>query len=829
MRYGARWAVAALLLSAGWFGAAPAQEKGEPRVDLYGDPLPPGALARLGTTRWRMSERNAAVTFTPSGKVLLAAGDPSGRVALWDVAARTRLGLFPPEPVRKTPPEIPPKGGVDPSDDLRVAFSADGKTLFALGEDLVGWEVATGKRRFFERKRDEVIGPWAVAPAGGRLAGVVVRDIAVGWQVETLSVWDTATGKVVCRVATAALTPWVRALAFAPDGKRLACSGNDGAVWILDASSGNKLHQLKVAEEGVTCLTFSPDGQALVGGTFQGSLRLWDPATGKERRRWPARSGVTAVAFSRDGKTLASAGRDDSLQLWDPDTGKPVRRLSGSAVGVVFLCFSPDDRTLAASGIVLPVQLFDVAAGKPLPLQSLPVHRGEVFCLAYSPDGKALATGSQEPTVRLWEPTTGKPLMSLEGESGSVLAAAFPPGENALVAAGEGPAFARRWDLRTRQVSQTARPPEDALARPVALTADGKAVWWASRQKGETFLQDVQSGVKVRTLDRAGGNDQAVAASPDGKTIAGAVNGNTLYLWDATTGRRHTPGWVFEGRIMGLAFSPGGRSLALATEGEQSLIQFCDLATGKERGRPVVCPERVTRIAFAPDGRTLATVSADQTVRVWDVEARQERVQFKGHEREVRAVAFAPDGRTLATGSADTTALVWDLTGGDAGVREGLPALWNALAGLDATRAHRSVWGMVRHGGEAVAFLRERVKPVAAPAPEALARLVADVGSDRFSVRERAFSELEKVGELAGPAVRVALEKPLPLEVRRRLEKLLDGTLSPERLRELRAVEVLDRLGTPEARQVLRELAEGTPGARLTREAKGSLDRLGNR
>jgi hypothetical protein len=410
-----------------------------------------------------------------------------------------------------------------------------------------------------------------------------------------------------------------------------------------------------------------------------------------------------------------------------------------------------------------------------------------------------------------------------------VLLLTFVPGENALLAAGEGPAFARRWNLRTRQVSKTARPPEDEQARPVALTADGKAVWWASRQKGETFLQDVQSGVKVRTLDRAAGNDQAVAVAPDGKTVAAAVNGNTLYLWDAATGHRHTPGWIFEGRIMGVAFSPDGRSLALATEGEQSLIQFCDLATGKERGRPILCPERVTRIAFAPDGRTLATVSADQTVRVWDVEARQERVHFKGHEREVRAVAFAPDGRTLATGSADTTALVWDLTGGDAGVREGLPTLWNALAGLDAVRAHRSIWGMVRHGGEAVGFLRERVKPVAAPAPGALTRLVADVGSERFSVRERAFSELEKVGELAGPAVRVALERPLPLELRRRLEKLLDGSLSPERLRELRALEVLERLGTPEARGVLRGLAGGAPGARLTREAKGSLERLGNR
>jgi hypothetical protein len=236
----------------------------------------------------------------------------------------------------------------------------------------------------------------------------------------------------------------------------------------------------------------------------------------------------------------------------------------------------------------------------------------------------------------------------------------------------------------------------------------------------------------------------------------------------------------------------------------------------------------VTRIVFAPDGRTLAAVTADRSVRVWDVETRQERASVKGHDADIRCVAIAPDGRTLTTGSTDATALVWDLTGGITGTGVALPSLWAELASSSAEKAHRAVWGMVGHGDKAVEFVRERVKPVTAVTPEALARLVADVGSARFSVRERAFAELEKVGALAGPAVRVALEKPLPLEIRRRLEKLMEGATSVELLRELRAVEVLERLGTEEARHVLRGLAGGAPEVRLTREAKGALRRLGD-
>jgi hypothetical protein len=142
---------------------------------------------------------------------------------------------------------------------------------------------------------------------------------------------------------------------------------------------------------------------------------------------------------------------------------------------------------------------------------------------------------------------------------------------------------------------------------------------------------------------------------------------------------------------------------------------------------------------------------------------------------------------------------------------------------------------LVSSPDEAVRYLGARLSPVPAADEKRLARLIADLDSDRFAVRARAAKELEGLGELAVGACRKALTGKLPLEGRRRLEALVETqeqmwrAPSPERLRTLRALETLERVGTPAARGVLTALAGGAPGARLTREAAASVRRLSGR
>jgi hypothetical protein len=219
-------------------------------------------------------------------------------------------------------------------------------------------------------------------------------------------------------------------------------------------------------------------------------------------------------------------------------------------------------------------------------------------------------------------------------------------------------------------------------------------------------------------------------------------------------------------------------------------------------------------------------------VRLWEVVTGQLRATLAGHAGEVSALAFAPDGRVLASGSVDTTILTWGLTALAARpTHRELAALWADLAG-DAAQSYQAIRALAASPEQAVSFLRERLKPVrplTAADRKRIARWLADLDSDRFEVRQRAAAELEALGEPAAPALRKALGSPSP-EVRRRAEALLakvDGpSLTPERLRALRAVEALEHAGTPEARRLLEALSRGAAEAPLTREARLALERL---
>jgi hypothetical protein len=213
----------------------------------------------------------------------------------------------------------------------------------------------------------------------------------------------------------------------------------------------------------------------------------------------------------------------------------------------------------------------------------------------------------------------------------------------------------------------------------------------------------------------------------------------------------------------------------------------------------------------------------------------KELTRLKGHQGEVTALAFAPDGKTLVSGSADFTLLVWDVSHLDKPAPmlelppKKLDALWTDLAAVDARNAFQAIHVLARASKQSVPFLNDHLKPATLD-PQRIAKLVADLDSEQFKTRKNAGDDLEKLGELAEPALRKALEGNPTLEIKKRIEPMLEKiaaqVLSSEQVRGIRGVEVLELAGTPEAKQVLEALAKGAPGARLTQEAKASLERL---
>jgi hypothetical protein len=347
-----------------------------------------------------------------------------------------------------------------------------------------------------------------------------------------------------------------------------------------------------------------------------------------------------------------------------------------------------------------------------------------------------------------------------------------------------------------------------------------------------------------------------VALSPDGRLLAATSSAqNRVLLLEAATGklvRRFDapfgPGTVRTPAtgVDSVVFSPDGSMLASChtdggpgEDGEGATVRLWEVATGREVQRipggvgPGTWLDPLREAAFSPDGRLLAMRASRGGVKLVEVCSGEAVRRWSGHRGPVTGLLFTPDGRRVVSASVDTTAIVWDVFGnvGETGRElsaEQLAALWSDLAG-DAARAHDAIEVLAASPGRSVPWLAEQLRQP--PVEEALLnRLLAEMDDDDFYVRERATKEMAALGEPAEGALRRALIRSKPGVLRKRVEQLLAALDEPgtrvERLRWLRGLAVLERAGTPEAREVLKGFAAGTPEARRTREAKAVLERL---
>ncbi len=789
--------------------AGPRAEGRPAATDRYGDPLPAGALTRLGTTRFRHQHTVRGVAYSRDG-TLLATGSWDGTLRVWEAATGRELRRFP-----------------APGASC-VAVSPDGKLVAGGGMDkaLAVWDVATGAEVFRAAGLENTVLSGCFSPDGKSLAAV---------SGSALRIWDVRTKREALRIdAPAGLRP----LAYMPDGKALAagCEDHTGRLW--DAATGRELRRFEGHTDMIYSLAVSPDGKMLAtgAGDKDRTVILWDVASGKELRRLSGPPGwVRPVTFAPDGQTLACGGQDRTVRLYDVATGREARRcvLPGPPdTWVMGVAFAPDGRRLASVGTEKAVRLWDVAAGKEVrPFEG---HQNEITHVAVCPDGRAAVTAGQDGLLCLWDLAAGRVVRQWSQDAGVNGLALSADGRR--LATTDGPVVR----LRALPSGEEVRvfPSHHGRVDAVALSPDGSALAAAGWPDHTLRLWDVASGRErwqVRFPAPRGANygDCPLAFTPDGKVlISGSADrtNKVVYFWDAATGKELRR---LEQSASHLALSPDGR--LLATGGWDRIVRLWDVATGQELRR---LDTPAGALAFAPDGRALATGDVSGTVRLWELATGAERARLRGHQSGgnekstfaagVSALAFFPDGRRLLSGGGDTTALVWDLYRAP-GERRPPEALWADLAKPDAAPAYDALRGLLAAPGEATAFLKDRLAPAAAPDAQKVARLVAALDSASFEAREEATRELERLGEAALPALRRARSEGPSAEARRRAAGLvgkLDGLTPPgEALRAVRAVEVLERVGSAEAWRLLAQLAKGAPEARLTREAKAALGR----
>jgi RNA polymerase sigma factor (sigma-70 family) len=805
-------------------------------MDCFDDPLPAEALARMGTTRLRHMECVNSVFFAPDGKMIVSGGTDD-TLRLWDAAtAKLVRSLKHPDRIQRGRP---------------LSFAGDGKTLISatvFTNQLWLWDLRTSERpRKVELKREQN------QPFDVRAISSDGKTAASSDKEGGIQLWNVADGNPV-RVLQGHGKP-IRSLSFSPNNQTLASTAHGDAkeVRLWDVATGKLLHKLEHPPL-VGTVSFSPDGKILAsGGGEQGpfkpegnpsAIRLWDAATGKLLRILEGHQRpLLTSSFSPDGKILASGSFDQTIRLWDVTTGKELRKLKGPQHLVQSLSFSPDSKVLAVGGSGPAVRLWDVATGEELQRPGR-VHTGQVHSVAFSPDGRMLATaaarGEGDGTVRLWDAASGKPLRRLQhpGEAHSV---AFAPDGKTLASGGADAVCL--WDVTT---GERLRQLESQGGSPLAFSPDGKLL-----APGPYRAGFAPSGTTLRLWDATTGTllrapalehshvTLSAAFSPDGKVLAVRTM-SSLHLWGAVTGQELLKLGIKWDMRAALSFSPDGKTLAVGDASGK--IHLLEAATGNKIHTLTGHLKPIVSLAFSPSGRRLASGSLDRTVRLWEVHTGSASScrQFRGHEGPVTSVAFSPDGRRLTSGSEDSTALVWDVAGLTArqsrgaprATREELTACWRSLLSTDSAQAYQAMRRLAAGPEQAVPFLAGRLQEQDRQRsdPQQVARLLAELDSADFHVRSRAAKELEKWAEAVEPALRQALQDNPSLEVRRHLQQLLEAMypdgVSLHLLRRLRALEVLEWIDNPAARELLKKLAADSSREKVAQEAKAALGRL---
>jgi RNA polymerase sigma factor (sigma-70 family) len=796
----------------------------EPGADQYGDPLPQGAIARMGTIRLRHAGHAFAVAFLADGNTVVSGG-ADGTLNAWEVATGKRI-----------------KHQKLAASTHSIAIAPDGKTAAlgdSHGEGIRLIDTASFQQiRFWKAHTGSDI--WVdFAPDGRSLLSGAGDDAEI-------ILWDPATGE--------RLRSWqahkggARAPRFSPDGKTIASTGNaDNGLALWDAATGKELWRQTVADLNPYVFCFAPDGKTLfVRGSGDHHVSVWDAATGKLVRRFESsRDGGGVLALTPSGKMLAAAGVWGRCQLWDVASGKPLRRLENCREDIRALAFSPDGKTLAAGCRDHIVRLWDTATGKER--HRFASHDFFLTSVVFTLDGTGLLTGSFDGTVRQWEADTGRHVQELGRVNEYVWPLALSPDGRTLAVgtsanitkqwAPDAIHAVRLWDLKSGRALEPLRGFEGSV-HSVAYSPDGKLL--ATRnENGPVRIWDTATWKECTRVDefKEQKGSSEVVFSPDSRWIATSKSNTEVGIWDVATGRQVRKLVGALKNISSLVFTPDGRMLIASSYTDP--IRLWEIATGKVRlefgsdGK-----ESIPAIALSPDGRTLASLSYNHPIRLWNVATGEKLAELDSPSRGINALAFSRDGRRLASGESDSTAMVWDVAAvtrrakSQAAVADAqLDALWHDLIGNDAAKAFRALAKLAATPAQTVPLLQKNLNAKPDVDAKRIQHWLADLDSDQFAVREQAMKSLETVGDLAEPALRKALENPPSAEVRRRIEKLLarrnEQGLSGEPLQAVRAIELLEHIGTPEARELLGKLAASAAEARLTREAKAALERLG--
>ena len=747
-------------------------------------------IKRLAYDAFAINWRSNKIAFSPDGKLLAAwipthkvagPGQPKDAVRMYELANDQKPKDYDTEP------------------PIWLGWSADNEPLALCVEigAVTLQELASGKLRRF--KCEDLTRP----DLGDRVSCTCSpggKALAVGDEKGFIHVWDTTNGAERCTIPPIQ-DFYVGYLALSADGRLLAASHwNNSAhkIHIWDAQTGKVLRTMAADHKDLFTFAFAQDGKTLAT-TGGNNIRCWDVATGRERSRSEGEGAdATRIVFAGDGKTLATlVERTSAFHLWDVATGKRKAEPAGPTSSWPHrTAFSPDGQRLLTGGMGRTHNMWDLATSKPL----FNIRLGG--STTFSPDGRSIfstglegnvwisdaANGERQHVIKLEDPERSDTVQSAYSmhmsADGTKLVAFSHYYQKGGGFAGHDETLLVGWDSATRKrlfwrrlAGMNTRNAVSADARLLAAASPGSRLRleFAAPGQGPMRLEDLATGKQLLSFPKLEGQTWPEAFSPDGRLLA-SVNSNN---------KHHIAGDP----------TKTGRSLVL-----------WEVATAAEiLSQPLGGSQ--SRFAISPNGRLLALAAPAHDIVVLNLAQGREVRRFKDLDAEVTSLAFTPDSQRLVSGQADSTLLIWDATDPAPPKAAKLTAdaiakAWADLAGADAPRAFRAQGSLMSDPVATLALFQKQLKPVRPADPKRLQKLIADLESQQFPVRNAADKELDELGGPAAGALRQALTKNSSLELRRRIDTLLDrlnGIVTrPELLRAVRAVAVLENIACPE-------------------------------
>ncbi|KAF5366464.1 hypothetical protein D9757_013587 [Collybiopsis confluens] len=426
------------------------------------------------------------------------------------------------------------------------------------------------------------------------------------------------------------------------------------------------LHLIHVGST-VESVAVSPNGQQVVSGSYDQTVRIWNVQTGQQigdplhgHTGW-----VSSVAFSPDGQQVVSGSHDQTVRIWNVQTGQQIGDpLHGHTNLVTSVAFSPDGQQVVSGSYDKTVRIWNVQTGQQIgdPLHG---HPSAVYSVAFSPDGQQVVSGSYDQTVRIWNVQTGQQIGDpLHGQKTGVTSVAFSP-DGQQVVAGSADETVRIWDVQTGQQIGDPLHGHTSRVTSVAFSPDGQQV--VSGSADETVvIWNVQTGQQIGDpLHGHTGGVTSVAFSPDGQQVVSGSYDETVRIWNVQTGQKSgDPLHGHTSQVTSVAFSPDGQQVVSGSHDQT--VRIWNVQTGQQIGDPLHRHTRyVSSVAFSPDGQQVVSGSDDKTVRIWNVQTGQQIGDpLYGHTSLVTSVAFSCDGQQVVSGSADQSVRIWNVKTG---------------------------------------------------------------------------------------------------------------------------------------------------------------------